>query len=259
MLRELAAAGTRGGDEVKDLSLAERGRLLTQLATVLATLPTDRPQTWRLGEAMRRLLDADGVAITMEYASESRTTVCASDDAAAALEDLQEISGEGPGYEAAATDAIVTATLGGAGADERWPMLAHTVEAEHGVLHVYAIPLHGDGPVSGVATLYTRGDRALAEDPEHVVFLANAIGAALLVDASEHPAVQQSQASDPWSSRASVHQATGMVMAQGQLGAEDAVALLRGHAYALGTDINDVATRVVNRTIDFSSFDVEGD
>ncbi len=244
---------------MSDLPLAERGRLLSQLATTLATLPPDRPQTWRLGEAMRRILDAEGVAITMEYASESRTTVCASDEAAAALEDLQEISGEGPGYEAAATDSVVVARLGGFGDDERWPMLAHAVEAHQGVLNVYAIPLHADGPLSGIATLYTRGDQPLAEEMDQAVFLANAIGHALLVDASEHPAMQQLQSGDAWSSRAVVHQATGMVMAQVQLPAEDAVALLRGHAYALATDINDVATRVVNRTINFSSFDVEGD
>jgi len=248
-----------GGDEVSDLPLAERGRLLSQLAITLATLPTDRPQTWRLGEAMRRILDAEGVAITMEYASESRTTVCASDAAAAALEDLQEISGEGPGYEAASTDTIVVARLGGVGADERWPMLGHSVEAEQGVLNVYAIPLHADGAISGIATLYTRDDQPLAEDTDHAVFLANAIGAALLVDAGEHPALQQSQTGDAWGSRSIVHQATGMVMAQVQLPAEDAVALLRGHAYALGTDIHGVATQVVNRTINFSSFDVEGD
>ena len=67
------------------------------------------------------------------------------------------------------------------------------------------------------------------------------------------------QSGDGWSSRRLVHQATGMVMAQVQVPAEDALALLRGHAYALATDINDVATRVVNRSINFSNFDVEGD
>ena len=56
-----------------------------------------------------------------------------------------------------------------------------------------------------------------------------------------------------------MHQATGMVMAQVYVTPEDALALLRGHAYALGTDVGDVAERVVRREINFSSFEVEGD
>jgi hypothetical protein len=37
------------------------------------------------------------------------------------------------------------------------------------------------------------------------------------------------------------------------------LALLRGHAYALDTDINDVAEQIVSRRISFTNFDVEGD
>ena len=48
-------------------------------------------------------------------------------------------------------------------------------------------------------------------------------------------------------------------MAQVRVVPEDALALLRGHAYALGTDMNDVALRVVHRKISFTNFDVEGD
>jgi hypothetical protein len=91
-----------------------------------------------------------------------------------------------------------------------------------------------------------------------VAFLANAVGAGLLVDAAEPPE-GQAQVGEAWSSRSVVHQATGMVMAQVRVTAEDALALLRGHAYATATDVTDVAVRVVRRTINFSNFDVEGD
>jgi hypothetical protein len=242
---------------VSDLPLAERGRLLSELAATLATLPTGRAQTWRLGEAMRRMLEADGVAITVEYLSDSRTTLCVSDDVAETLENLQEITGEGPGYEAARNDTIVVADLD-VGADRRWPMLAHAIEEKYGPLKVYAVPLHADGALSGVVTLYTGRHRSLAEPPGRVAFLANAVGAALLVDAAEQPEGHV-QVGDGWSSRSVVHQATGMVMAQVRVTPEDALALLRGHAYAMATDITDVAARVVARKINFSNFDVEGD
>ncbi len=50
-----------------------------------------------------------------------------------------------------------------------------------------------------------------------------------------------------------------MVMAQVRVTPEDALAILRGHAYAMATDLDDVAERVVDRRINFSNFDVEGD
>jgi hypothetical protein len=240
-----------------NLPLAERGRLLAELAAVLATLPTDRPQTWRLGEAMRRMLGADGVAITVEYLTDSRVTLCASDVVAETLESLQEVTGEGPGFEAARTGLMIVAELDG-DADQRWPMLAQALEERYGPVRVHAVPVHANGSLAGVATLYTGLDRSLSEPPARIAFLANAIGAALVADAAEHPEGHL-QSGEGWSSRSLVHQATGMVMAQVHVTPEDALALLRGHAYALATDINDVAERVVDRSINFSNFDVEGD
>ncbi len=240
-----------------DLPLAERGRLLSELAATLSKLPADRAQTWRLGEAMRQMLRADGVAITVEYLSDSRVTLCASDEAADSLETLQEVTGEGPGFDAARSNAIVVADLDG-DAQQRWPMLALALEARLGALRVYAIPLHAGIGLAGVATLHTGYRQSLAESPEQVEFLANAVGAALVADAAEHPEASI-QMGEGWSSRSKVHQATGMVMAQVRVTSEDALALLRGHAYALGTDINDVAERMIDRSIDFTNFDVQGD
>jgi hypothetical protein len=242
---------------VNDLPLAERGRLLSELAATLATLPTDRAQTWRLGEAMRLMLGAAGVAITLEYLSDNRVTLCVSDEVAGALEGLQEVLGQGPGFEAARNDAMVVADLDG-DADQRWPMLAQTLESRYGPLRVYAVPVHANGGLGGVATLHTGREQSLAEPPDRISFLVNAVGAALVADAAQHPEGHL-QTGEGWSSRSLVHQATGMVMAQVRVTAEDALALLRGHAYALATDIDEVARRVVGRSISFSNFDVEGD
>jgi hypothetical protein len=242
---------------LNDLPLAERGRLLSDLAATLATLPQDRAQPWRLGEAMRLMLGADGVAITLEYLSDNRVTLCATDEVASTLESLQEVLGQGPGYEAARNDVLVVADLDG-DTDQRWPMLAQTLDARCGPLRMHAVPVHANGGLGGVATLHTGREKSLAEPPDRVAFLANAVGAALVTDAEDH-AEGQLQPAEGWSSRSVVHQATGMVMAQVRVTAEDALALLRGHAYALATDIDDVASGVVGRSINFSNFDVEGD
>jgi hypothetical protein len=257
-LTSSAVDGGRAGMSMKDLPLAERGRLLSELAATLATLPTDRTQTWRLGEAMRLMLRADGVAITLEYLSDNRVTLCASDEVAAALESLQEVLGQGPGFEAARNDVVVVADLDG-DADQRWPMLAQTLESRYGPLRVYAVPVHANGGVGGVATLHTGRQQSLAEPDDRVAFLVNAVGAALVTEAAAQHAEGHLQSGEGWSSRSLVHQATGMVMAQVRVTPDDALALLRGHAYALATDIDDVARRVVARGINFSNFDVEGD
>ena len=242
---------------MQDLPLTERGRLLSGLASTLATLSTEQAQSWRLAEALRRMLRADGVAITLEYLSDNRVTLCASDEVAVALESLQEVAGQGPGYDAARAGVVVVADLA-EDAVHRWPMLAQTLTSRYGPLRVYAVPMLAHGDLGGVATLHTRAQQPLAEPHDRLTFLVNAVSAALVTDAAEHSEAHL-ESGGGWSSRSQVHQATGMVMAQVRVTPEDALALLRGHAYALETDINDVSERVVDRTIDFSNFDVEGD
>jgi AmiR/NasT family two-component response regulator len=57
----------------------------------------------------------------------------------------------------------------------------------------------------------------------------------------------------PWDSRAKIHQATGMVMAQLQITGGDAMALLRAHAYAGEMTLDDVAQRVLDKSLEFRS------
>ena len=131
---------------MSDLPLTERGRLLSELASTSATLPTGRDQTWRLGEAMRLMLRADGVAITLEYLSDNRVTLCASDEVAAASRAFKRSSDRAPGTRRP-NDVVVVAGLDG-DADQRWPMLAQTLESKFGPLRVYAVPVHANGRFS---------------------------------------------------------------------------------------------------------------
>ena len=62
-----------------------------------------------------------------------------------------------------------------------------------------------------------------------------------------------------WASRAEVHQATGMVISQVGVRPEDAVALLRGQAFANDTTLLEVARQVIGRQINFRDFTIEGD
>ncbi|MEO7421922.1 MAG: ANTAR domain-containing protein [Ornithinibacter sp.] len=84
---------------------------------------------------------------------------------------------------------------------------------------------------------------------ESATVLGLAVGAALLAD----PPTKSDAGKGEWGERAEVHQATGMVVAQLGIGAEDATALLRAHAIARYGSLVAVSTDVVDRRLVFSA------
>ncbi len=58
--------------------------------------------------------------------------------------------------------------------------------------------------------------------------------------------------------RDQLSQATGMVVAQLKIAPPDALALLRAHAFAHGTTVTEVSSRIVDRTLHFTT-DRQGD
>lgn len=77
-------------------------------------------------------------------------------------------------------------------------------------------------------TLYSAPSRVLAEEDVVAQLLSDSVGVALLRD----EASTSVEGLSSWASRATVHQATGMVIAQLGVSAEDALAVLRAHAFA---------------------------
>lgn len=77
-------------------------------------------------------------------------------------------------------------------------------------------------------TLYSAPSRVLAEEDVVAQLLSDSVGVALLRD----EASTSVEGPSSWASRATVHQATGMVIAQLGVSAEDALAVLRAHAFA---------------------------
>jgi AmiR/NasT family two-component response regulator len=64
---------------------------------------------------------------------------------------------------------------------------------------------------------------------------------------------------DTWASRSQIHQASGMIVAQVGVRTEDAMALLRGQAFARNTTLLEVAGDIIARRINFRDFSIEGD
>lgn len=200
----------------------------------------------RLCSTFVSVLGADGGAITLEQDRPERTTVCATDEVASRLEDLQEVYDEGPGADAFATGSLVAARL--AEATGRWPLFVPAARAALGPLSVHAFPMRTPGLVLGVATVYHRQATPLAVGPGQAQLLADAIGVALAGPARQAP----------WPSRDRVNQAIGMVIAQLGVSPDDALALLRAFAFSRDLTLDRAATTVVERRHVFDLDDSAG-
>lgn len=237
------------------MTASEHHRTLGRFATVLASLSREESLTDRLCEAGRLMLDADGAAMTINYTGQDRLTVSSTDDLAWLIEDVQDVAGEGPGHDAANTGGLVSAHLSTRG-DDRWNLLSERLRVVDIDTHVLAFPLTADRSMLGVMTVHRQqptqdGDASLAK------FLGVTVGSALLQDTrfgAHGDALTQA-----WSQRAQVHQATGMVVAQVGVRPEDALALLRGQAFARNTTLAVVADDIIARRINFRDFTIEGD
>jgi ANTAR domain-containing protein len=242
---------------MSDRSHEEPTRLLVRFAETLSALDRSRPQAWRLCEAVRQVVGASGVVVTIGYLSDVRTTLCATDDVARAVDSLQELVGEGPGFDAAVGGEMVTTYLGDV-QRSRWPHLSRALWDELSDVTIFAIPIHASARLTGVVTLYTRKRRPLRVSGQNAAVLARTIGTALFADG------RRQQASDeglrgPWTSRVVVYEATGMVMAQLSISADDALSLLRSRAYAANADLAAIARQVVQRELTFGNASVNSD
>ena len=171
----------------------------------------------------------------------------------AALDELQQMLGEGPGIDAdrdgrpVLVDDLTTAVA-------RWPQFVPAALAR-GVTSVFAFPLQAGGIRNGVLSLYTDGPPGHAgETVEGEGRLGDMVTLATLVT-DVVLSMQTDGGTDElgWSlsnsaeHRAVVHQATGMVAMQLECPVRDAFTRLRAAAYTENVDIDVIARQVVDR------------
>ncbi len=231
-------------------SVPSRAEVLARLASLVAEAGTTRPLSWRLCDACRQLLHVDSAAITLNNSTVNRLTVAATDDVAARIEDLQDVLEEGPGWDAFNTGRMVTTVFGHT--EPRWPSFMAAVRGLPIAGSMFAVPMHPSQQVMGVLSLIRTGGPYLPGGAATAQFLSDAVGAALLEDPDAQAEYGEG---GPWSLRAGIHQATGMVCAQLGIAPPDALALLKAHAYAHDTDLASVARMVLDRQIDFRGID----
>ena len=197
-------------------------------------------------------MNADGVALTIDDTSAHRVTACSTDEVSARLEDLQDFLGEGPARPAYESGRVVTAKLSAA-VDPRWPGFADAALRVAGPeASLFAVPVRTATETIGVLSMYKLPPGALSESLEAAQVISDAVGVALLRESADGTWPDETVS---WASRSRVHQATGMVIAQLGIGPDDALALLKAHAYLQDVTLDDVASQVVTRTLDFRGSD----
>ena len=229
--------------------MSDRRHLLARLTAAVVQGSKREQLADRLCAAYRDVASTTGAAVTMWYGEPHRITLAATDSTAARLEDLQEVIGEGPGHSAWQSGRIESVVVPDRRAATRWPAFtdAAAAQVEFAVLH--AVPIRPWDETLGVVTTYQLPhpppDLLIGDDERQ--FLANAVGAALIRDTR---AVEDQQVG-AWSSPARIHQAAGMVVARLHVSPEDALALLRAHAYADDVTLSHIADSVLARRLDF--------
>jgi hypothetical protein len=222
----------------------DRTTLLTRMARLISGNVSGLPLETRLCRAYLQILGGEGAALTLSYNHPDRVTLCTTDDVAARLEDLQDVLGEGPGPTAFRTGRITVADL--RSDQQQWPIFADAARKIPGATVLYAVPLHPQEQVIGVLTIH-QPDLDLP-DRDQSQLLANAIGAALIKDTPDESALL----AGPWANRSQIHQATGMVVAQLRISPDEALALLRAHAFSHNLTLTAVADLITSRRLHFS-------
>ena len=226
--------------------------LVHRLEHAVRDLGEDRPLTWRACHAVTDILGADGASITIENSSVARVTLCATDETAELLENLQDVLEEGPCRDAFASGCPSETLLDGEAA-ARWPEFtpaAEKVLGPDGAL--WSFPMRSAGAVMGTVSLYRLRSEPLAVGVNGAQILIDAV-ADLLVQDPLALAPLSAAIGEGWSSRALVQQATGVVAAQLHISIGDALTVLRSYAFTTGSQLRDVAHNVLNQTLDLST------
>jgi len=198
-----------------------------------------------------RVLPVTGAAVSTLGAPFGSETVCASDDQAARLDELQFDLGEGPCWDAlgrhrpSLTDDLARES-------SRWPLFTQAV-ADTSVRAMFAFPLALGSLAIGAVDLYTLEPRSLsAAQVEDAQALAAICSRQVLKRAlAAHPLAPDDAPTEGFSRR-EVHQATGMVLAQLGLSAADALLVIHGYAFSRGLTVREVAAEIVARRLDFA-------
>lgn len=255
----MSVVGEAGGQPVRGIGrsdgvesrLARLGRLIDDEPAVDEAPEGVRGRLQRLCSVVTRVLPASGAGVSMltEEGSDGATAAAWGPNSQA-IEELQFSFGEGPCIEAFTSRRPVLESDMPRRGMRRWPAFAPAAH-DYGVRAVFAFPLQVGGVRLGALDIHRE-----VPGPLTAVALSQAVTFAdiavrLLLD-GQHAADggTVSGVDDVLAHRAEVYQAQGMVMVDLGVSLAEAMARLRGHAYAQGRPLGEVAKDVLAGTLE---------
>jgi len=195
-------------------------------------------------------LPITGAAVSVFGTAVPETTVCASDDLAARLDDMQYDLGEGPRWLAVRTRRPVLLPHVRTTEHPAWPVYG-TALLETAVEALFVFPLIVGAIDVGVVELYSLSPGSLDRvDQARAASLADRVAWTLLDRIlSLDDELRQGNPDLSPLSRREIHQATGMVLVQLGITPTEALMRLRAHAFAHDVSVRQVAHEVVAKTL----------
>jgi hypothetical protein len=198
-------------------------------------------------------LPISGVAVSIRSGRVVCEVLCAIGPLSRDLEELQLTVGEGPSLTVlAGGPSVLVGDLDSAHEQARWPLFA-PVAVQAGARALFVLPLRLGAIRAGVLALSSNRPGQLPADDLAEAWVFAEIALRLMLDeqAGVDPAVGD------WlsDSRPEIHQATGMMSVQLDLGIEEAFRTLRAWAFAEGRPLSELAADVVARRLRFDAED----
>jgi|GEM_PF-132760 len=224
-----------------------------RFAQAIEVLRGDVPSERELGRPFVELFPVEGTSISTIGDLLGSETVYAGDPQAARLDELQFDLGIGPCWDALSTARPVIEPDLRDRPQTVWPVFSEAAGAD-GVGSLFAFPMLVGSLRIGAVDMYARQPMTLDRvQTRQAASLADLVGRQVLRRALVQAAIDGPEEPAGLFSRRLIHQASGMVLAQLGISADDARLVIQGHAFSTGRSMMQVSRDVVDGVLDFST------
>ncbi|PPF64139.1 hypothetical protein C5E11_05450 [Clavibacter michiganensis] len=215
-----------------------------------AALHVESASITHVAESFVHLFPVSGAAVSTLGDLLGNETLSSSSTLAKRIDELQFDLGEGPCWDALALARPVLEPDLRAAGGRVWPAFSVAVHDEVGA--IFAFPMIVGHLHIGAIDMYTSEPTQLeAIQTRRATELAGLIARNVLRLALAETGDADGEHARPLARRL-IHQATGMVLAQLNISAEDAALIIQGHAFAAGRPMADVADDILAGRIRFT-------
>jgi hypothetical protein len=226
-----------------------------RLLRILARLKVDEgaeAHSGRLCEVCAEVVDMSGAGIMLMSEDRQQGSICTSDPVSARIEELQYTLGEGPCVDAYQRAQPVLEPDLATAEPGRWSAFTPAAVAA-GARAVFGFPMQIGNARLGALNLYRNAPGPMSDEQHRDALMVAGVAARAVISMqAEGPPGELAAELEAGSDfRWVVHQATGMIAVQLDIGVGDALVRLRARAFAEDRPVTDVAKDVVVRRVRF--------